>query len=162
MIDTNTENDISNIPHYTESIFYELKQTARAMKMLAAQMFESLNIEITPDDYSALDTIMCNPGICQRDLAKQLLKDRANTGRILNTLEVRGFITRNIDTKNNRLIKSVFITNAGCDKLVEINNKIMSKLKDISNKTNPRKVEAIRLSLMELRRNIEEKIDNKI
>lgn len=160
MIDTNKE--FNNIPHYTESIFYELKQTARIMKMFAAQLFESLDICISPDEYSALDTIMCNPGICQRDLAKLLLKDRANTGRIINTLEVKEFITRTVDTKNNRLVKNVSITQKGYNQLIDINDKILCHFKVISQKTPPEEVDAIRLSLKKLRENIEENIDNRI
>lgn len=160
MIDLNKE--CNNIPHYTESIFYELKQTARVMKIFASQLFESLKIGLSPDEYSALDTIMCNPGICQRDLAKLLLKDRSNTGRIINTLESFGLINRNLDTKNNRLVKNVFITQKGYDKLIEINDKILCHFKDISKKSPPEEVEAIRLSLQRLRENLEENIDHRI
>lgn len=49
---------------------------------------------ISGECFAALDTISCNKGICQRDLAKLILKDRANTGRILNSLEEKGFIKR--------------------------------------------------------------------
>ncbi len=152
----------SNIPHYTESIFYELKQTARVMKIYASQLFESLDIRLSPDEYSALDTIMCNPGICQRDLAKLLLKDRSNTGRIINTLEELGLITRTVDTKNNRLVKNVSITQKGYDKLIEINDRIFDHFQDISNQIPPEEVNAIRLSLKRLRENLEENVDNKI
>ena len=72
--------------HYTDSIYYELEQTARLMKILTLQLFDKLKLNITPDEYFALDTVSVNAGICQRDLAKLLLKDRANTGRILESL----------------------------------------------------------------------------
>lgn len=42
---------------------------------------------VTPDEFYALDAIMLNEGICQRELAKLILKDRPNTGRILDSLE---------------------------------------------------------------------------
>ena len=99
--------------HYTDSIHYELEQTSRLMKKLTNQLFEKLGIDLTIDEYSALDTVSVNAGICQRDLAKLILKDRANTGRILNTLEQKGFITRFIDTKNNRLVKNMVISAEG-------------------------------------------------
>ena len=74
------------------------------MKLAAANMFNKLKLNIGVEEYGALDVISCNEGICQRDLAKIILKDRANTGRIVNTLEEKGFITRSADTKNNRLV----------------------------------------------------------
>lgn len=91
--------------HYTDSIYYDIELTARIMKLLGTQVFENLKIGITPEEHAALDTIFCHPGICQRDLAKLILKDRANTGRILHSLESKNLITRTIDMKNNRLIK---------------------------------------------------------
>ena len=75
------------IKHFTDSLYYDIEQSARLMKKASIQFFDILQIDITPDEYSALDTISCNAGICQRDLAILILKDRANTGRILDSLE---------------------------------------------------------------------------
>ncbi len=154
--------NIKKIPHYTESIFYELKQTARMMKFHAAQLFELLNIELTPEEYSALDTIMCNPELCQRDLAKLLLLDRANTGRILNRLEDKKYISRSAETKNNRLIKKVIITDDGIKQLNEINQKIINEYMVITEKIPPEEFEAVKLSIRQLRTNLEKHIQNKI
>lgn len=118
--------------HYTDSIHYEMEQTVRIMKKLSVQTFHKLNIEIAPDEYSTLDTISINAGICQRDLAKLILKDRANTGRILDSLEARGYITRFIDTKGNRLVKKVGITELGYNELNAINKKLEGYLNNLS------------------------------
>lgn len=157
-----TNIDINSIPHYTESIFYELKQTARIMKFHAEQQFAILNIDMTPEEYSTLDTIMCNPNLCQRDLAKLLLLDRANTGRVLNKLEEKNLIKRTVDTKNNRLIKKVVISQKGKLKLNEINNKIINKYKEIADKIPREEFESVKLSIKKLRKNIEKHITNKI
>ena len=95
------------VKHFTDSIYYELEKTARVLRLLGVQMFEKIDAGLGGDEHAALDTISCNPNICQRDLAKLILKDRANTGRILDSLEQKGFITRFIDTKNNRLVKKI-------------------------------------------------------
>ena len=112
--------------HFTDSIYYDLEQTARLMKKSANQLFEKIDMGLNFDEYTVLDTISCNAGICQRDLAKLILKDRANTGRILDTLEEIGLITRFIDTKNNRLVKKMGITEKGLKKLKEISDRIES------------------------------------
>jgi DNA-binding MarR family transcriptional regulator len=157
-----TDYTINKIPHYTESIFYELKQTARVMKFHAEQQFSQLGIDLTPEEYSILDTVMCNPELCQRDLAKLLLLDRANTGRILNKLEERKFITRRVDTKNNRLVKKVIITKQGIKELDNINNKIMDRFLTITEKIPPEEFESVKLSIRQLRINLEKHIENKI
>ena len=154
--------NINQIPHYTESIFYELKQLARIMKFHAVQQFAVLNIDLIPEEYTTLDTIMCNPSLCQRDLAKLLLLDRANTGRILNKLEEKNLIKRSMDTKNNRLIKKVQITKKGEKKLNEINNKIIDKYMEIANEIPREEFESVKLSIIKLRQNIEKHIENKI
>lgn len=118
--------------HYTDSIHYEMEQTVRIMKKLSVQTFHKLNIEIAPDEYSTLDTISINAGICQRDLAKLILKDRANTGRILDSLEAKGYITRFIDTKGNRLVKKVGITELGYNELNAINKKLESHFNNLA------------------------------
>ncbi|CCX80107.1 marR family transcriptional regulator [Clostridium sp. CAG:715] len=134
----------NGIGHYTDSIHYELEQTSRLMNMLTNQLFKKLELSITFDEYIALDTVSINAGICQRDLAKLILKDRANTGRILNELEQKGFITRFIDTKNNRLVKKMGITETGLQELNSINNKIKTYLSGVTKRIPPEDVDKVR------------------
>lgn len=101
------------VEHFTDSIFYQMELTAKYCKSLGMQVFAKLNIPITLDEFSALDVIMLHNRICQRELAQLILKDRANTGRILNSLEERGLIERFVDTKNKRLVRRVMLTEKG-------------------------------------------------
>lgn len=116
----------SNIKHYIESIHFDITQTGRMMKLVAVQIFNKFGCNIMPDEYIAMDVISCNEGICQRDLAKLILKDRANTGRILNSLESKGLIKRFEDKKGNRLVKKMSLTDAGVKRL-NITNKLIEK-----------------------------------
>ena len=75
---------------------------------------------ISIEEFSTLDTILCNPEICQRDLAKLILKDRANTGKILDNLENLGLIERELSVKNNRPVKISRLTPKGKEKVIEI------------------------------------------
>ena len=98
--------------HYTDSIYYQLEQTAKYCKYLGMQIFQKLDLPISLDEFVILDILIDNEEICQRDLAKLILKDRPCTGRLLNSLEEKGFIERFDDTKNNRLVKKMkFILN---------------------------------------------------
>ena len=99
--------------HYTDSIFYQFEQTAKYCRFLGVQVFQKLNMPISPDEFYALDVIMMHDNICQRELAKLILKDRPNTGRILDSLEEKGYIERFADTKNNRLVRRMKITDTG-------------------------------------------------
>ncbi len=99
--------------HFTDSIFYQIELTARYTKMLGTQLFGRLGLGLAPEEFSALDIISFNDGLCQRDLAKMILKDRANTGKLLDSLESKGFITRELTSKNNRPVKIIKITKNG-------------------------------------------------
>lgn len=116
--------------HYTESIYYQLEQTAKYCRYLGMQIFQKLNIPLTMDEFVALDVINTNDGICQRELAKLILKDRPNTGRILNTLEDKGYIKRFVDTKNNRLVRRMSLTEEG----YKVTNEVTEVLRDYINK----------------------------
>ena len=152
------------IKHFTDSIYYELEKTAKVLRLLGIHVFEKLGAGISADEHAALDTISCNPDICQRDLAKLILKDRANTGKILNSLEAKGLIERCIDTKNNRLVKKLKITQLGEDMILNINKQLEKIFNEhrISSKISLEDVNKIQDSLVRLRLSFEELIDMKI
>lgn len=110
--------------HYIDSIFYQFEQTARYCKYLSVQIFQGFNMGISADEFIVLDTIDANGCICQRELAQLILKDRAGTGRLLNTLEEKGYIERFADTKNNRLVRKMKLTQSGQDILKEAIDKL--------------------------------------
>lgn len=152
------------IKHFTDSIYYELEKTARVLKMVGTQVFEKLNAGLAPDEHAALDTISCNPDICQRDLAKLILKDRANTGKVLNILEEKGMIERFVDTKNNRLVRRTRITPKGELTLKEINIKLEKMFNEtrISCKISHEEINNIQESIKKLRMSFEEIVNMKI
>lgn len=148
--------------HYTDTLNYEIEQVARLLRLISVRVFEQLEIDVTPDEYVALDTILCNSGICQRDLAKLILKDRANTGRILDSLEEKGLITRFIDTKNNRLVKKMGLTESGVKKIHQINKKIEGFINSSKRRLTDEELENIHSSLKKLRCNLQEIFDMNI
>lgn len=110
--------------HFRNTIFYQIELTAKYCKMLGAQVFEQYNIGITVEEYTILDTLLSQNELCQRDLAKLILKDRANTGKLLDGLEKKGFITRKLSIKNNRPVKLIEITDAGINEAEEAAKRI--------------------------------------
>lgn len=150
---------MTEIMHYTDSIHYELEQNARLLKKLSLQLFNDLKISLSPDEYVTLDTILINKSICQRDLAKLILKDRANTGRILNSLESKGLIERCADTKNNRLVKKTSVTQKGETELENINHKLKTYMKGTIRKIAPDEVEKVKNVLKKFRLNLEKAVN---
>lgn len=148
--------------HYTETVYYELEQTAKFCKTLGVQIFEKFKFEISPDEFCILDTLQMHPEICQRDLAKLILRDRANTGRLVNSLEEKGYIKRFVDLKNNRLVKKLTVTKSG----EEIWNNCIIKMtpvfSDCMNKFSREDIDTLRSALYKFRQTLEEVVDLQI
>ena len=110
--------------HYTDTLFYQIELTAKYCKLLGTQVFEQYNTGISLEEYTVLDTVISQADLCQRDLAKLILKDRANTGKLLDGLEKKGLIVRKLSVKNNRPVKIIEITSEGRKKTEEAAKKI--------------------------------------
>lgn len=150
------------LKHYTDTLNYELEKTARVMRILGIQLMEKLKIDLMLDEYVALDIVSCHQRICQRDLAKLIIKDRANTGRILNSLEEKGLITRFVDTKNNRLVRKMAITEKGYKVLISINKKIENYIAETKRIVSEDELDGLYSSLKKVREKFEEMIEFKI
>ena len=103
----------TRMEHYTDTVMYEIELTSKYIKHMGNRLFNQMGFNITPEEYIALDTINVYKNICQRDLAKLILKDRAGTGRIIVSLEEKKLVERYVDTKGNRLVRKMKITEEG-------------------------------------------------
>ena len=125
--------DKKDIPHFTDSIAYSIEQIARYLEINSKDFFEKFANDMTPEEFKTIDVILTNPDICQRDLAKLILRDRIRTGRILNSLEEKGLIKRYSHTKNNRLVKKMEVTKKGqkrFDEITDIMQPYMATLRE--------------------------------
>ncbi|MFA7658256.1 MAG: MarR family transcriptional regulator [Candidatus Gastranaerophilaceae bacterium] len=137
--------------HYTESIIYAMEQTVIYFKIKGAQFFNQLHMGVTIDQFITLDAIYANNDICQRDLSKLILKDRSNTGRILNILEENGFIKRIVETKNNRLVKKIYITERGKRVIEDNQEKLRTAFEKVFDDVSEEEFAALRQTLDKLK-----------
>ena len=144
---------------YADKLPYIIEKTTVYFRLRGSQLLVKMGCPLTIDQFITLDTIAFNKGICQRDLAKFILKDRANTGRILDSLEQKGFITRFIDTKNNRLVKKMGITENGLKELNMIDSKIERYLKSLTRKIDPADVDRVQETLKSFRIELEKVVE---
>ncbi len=154
--------EIEDFKHYTESIFYELEFTAKYIKRMGYNYCNELDMGVGPEETLALDIIYLNPGICQRDLAKKLLKDRAGTGRVLLQLEAKGFVERFVDTKGNRLVRKMRLTPSGEEMLKLATEKFSPLAKKIKSDFSPEKGEQLKKLLEEIRTILAENVKTQI
>lgn len=117
-----------NVPtDFSKTVFYKIDQLSIYTQTLGKNFFDIRDVDLTSDEFAAMNFIINNEDLCQRDLAKLLLRDRVRTGRILSSLEEKGYIERNTSTKNNRLVRTLKITKSG-KKLYNEQFNIMSQV----------------------------------
>ena len=148
--------------HFTGTIFYQIELTAKYCKLLGQQVFENYKTGVTVEEFSVLDTLLFNPELCQRDLAKLILKDRANTGKLLDSLERKGLIKRKLSIKNNRPVKIAEITPEGIKKAEEVTEKIKPHMEQVRKKIDNSDLAKISDLLEELRKLLDETLEIKI
>jgi len=148
--------------HYIDSIFYQIEQTAKYCRCLATQVFQKLDLGITFDEFIVLDTIDANGCICQRELAKLILKDRASTGRLLNSLEEKGCVERFADTKNNRLVRKMKLSSKGQTTLTETTAKLKVYIDKLPQVLSEKDKEDLVNSIINFRLNIKKQVQMNI
>lgn len=142
------------VKHFAQSVAHEIIKTAIYARIKGSQYFSKLDMEITFEQYIALDTLSYNPNICQRDLSKLILKDRSNTGRILNILEQNGFIDRVVETKNKRLVKTLSINEKGQKLLDDNEKKIKRDFSKVFDDMTQEEFDTLRALLAKFRHNL--------
>lgn len=145
--------------HFINTLYYQVEQTAKYCRYLGAQLFDKLKIGVSVEELVTLDTLSLNDGICQRDLAKIILKDRPATGRILNLLENKGYIKRSADTKNNRRIRKITMTEDGKLILKKVTGMIKVYLEKIPNEFSEEKIEEMKNNMKEFRNILEKEVE---
>ncbi len=114
---------------YEDSIIYQINSSAKYFDKLFEQFFKEINIGVTAAEHLALMIVHDTKDCCQRDLARVLLKDRANTGKLAKSLEEKGLIEIKATIKNNRAVKILTITKKG-KKLAKESMELFEPLKN--------------------------------
>ena len=156
------EEIIEGVPKkkYTESLFYEISLTAKYCKKVGEQYFKKLNTGLTTEEFCVLDiTYYEDKKICQSDLALALLVNRANMGKILDHLEKRGYIKREVTTKQNRPVKIVILTKEGEDVYIKTLNALRPGIQKMIQFITNKETDSIIKSLRRIRQAVKESIE---
>ena len=96
-----------------QRLFYKLIVSARISQVCAIRFFnENKKADITFNQYEILSALK-NGNYYQRDLAKYLFKGTSNLGKDIKVLEDKGLLKRIIKTNNNRMVKTMHLTQKG-------------------------------------------------
>ncbi len=88
----------------------------RRLHQVSTQVFtrrvHEAGFDLTPVQFAAMDAIVCNPGIDQAGVATRIAYDRATIGGVIDRLEQKGYVTRNV-SRQDRRAREVWPTGPG-------------------------------------------------
>lgn len=73
---------------------------------------QEAGFDLTPVQFAAMDSIAANPGIDQAGVAAQIAYDRATIGGVIDRLEHKGYISREVSPRDRRR-RTVWLTDKG-------------------------------------------------
>lgn len=110
-----------------QKIGLRLSRIGLLSKIFAIQIFVLNKFEITPEQFTVLNTLKENNGMYLRQLAQETLKDRPNITRIVSILEAKSYLTIETDKEEGRMVKKLYITKSG----IKICNKALPAIIEI-------------------------------
>ena len=88
----------------------------RRLHQVSTQVFtravQEAGFDLTPVQFAAMDAIASQPRIDQAGVATRIAYDRATIGGVIDRLEQKGFVTRNV-SRTDRRAREVWPTDAG-------------------------------------------------
>ncbi|SNZ01163.1 MarR family winged helix-turn-helix transcriptional regulator [Flagellimonas pacifica] len=95
-----------------QSAGYLINMTALLLKREMTGALSANEINVTPEQWAILNRLSETSGLSQKEVARRTFKDNANITRILDKLEKKGYVKRQMDAKDRRVWK-IYITKEG-------------------------------------------------
>lgn len=109
--------DNKNNNLFLESLPFKLGQTARVSELIGRSYYKKhlLNEKniLEVDEFVILSYLKQNPDASQAEISKFILKGKAHIGKILNNMEQKGYISRNVKIEKGIMIKHSSLTEQG-------------------------------------------------
>jgi DNA-binding MarR family transcriptional regulator len=87
---------------YNKSIEYAAEYLTKAMQEAIRKIHKEQSFPISHEEYIILETISLYSGIIQIDIARKILMQRSYVGKLLNKLELLGYIERKKEIKGKK------------------------------------------------------------
>lgn len=88
----------------------------RRLNQLSTHIFatrlQAAGYDLTPVQFAAMDAIASHPGIDQAGVAARIAYDRATIGGVIDRLEQKGWVIRNV-AKHDRRARQVHLSDTG-------------------------------------------------
>lgn len=136
-----------------EEALLNIVRTAEVFSWQASSLFKE--IDLTATQYNVLRILRGagNEGLLCREISERMLTKDPDITRLLDRLELRGFISRNRDSRDRRVI-TVKITSEGLEALKSLDKPIEEHHQKLLGHLTQEQLQQL-ISLLELARNID-------
>lgn len=79
-----------------------IRRLNQASTQLFLKHMKEAGLELTPVQFAAMDAIIAQPGLDQAGIAARIAYDRATIGGVIDRLEQKGFVVREVSNRDRR------------------------------------------------------------
>ena len=94
--------ELEELSRLENTIFYMMDKTIKSYRQFAHHNIRTNDLDITIDQWLVLKTVLDNPEMNQREIAKRVFKDHASVTRIIELLVQRKYLTRSFNDNDRR------------------------------------------------------------
>ncbi|MFC1527470.1 MarR family winged helix-turn-helix transcriptional regulator [Candidatus Neomarinimicrobiota bacterium] len=106
-----TKNEIDSYD-YDRDYFQPIVEVYLLSNNHYKKYFAASGLNLTPQQWHALNRLWMKDGMSQAELAKKIFRDYPFTTRLVDVLEKKGFVVRSSNTGDRR-VKNIFLTKNG-------------------------------------------------
>lgn len=88
-----------------DSLGYDIARSNWYLKTLFNKLLREAGHPLTQEQWVILQITSVSPGVSQTELARRSLRDKTNITRILDGLQKKGFVVREMDTRDRRVYR---------------------------------------------------------
>ncbi|WP_422081398.1 MarR family winged helix-turn-helix transcriptional regulator [Ulvibacterium sp.] len=94
--------ETETIPRLESVLFYVMEKAIKSYRQFAQRNLNTLNQDLTIDQWLVLKTLYDNPKLTQREIAERVFKDHASITRMIDLLVNKGFLERSLNPDDRR------------------------------------------------------------
>ena len=138
---------------FDDFLVYQLYGTVRLLRLRLQKVLDEVVPNFTPEQFWLLFKLYIKDGQSQRELADKNLNDYPNITRLIDKLEKKGYVYREVDEKDRRMFK-VYVSEKGKSFIKNNIPLILSEREKLLEGISPEEDKIVKNALKRLEQNI--------
>ena len=144
------ENELFDLNDF---LVFQLYGTVRLLRLRLQRLIDEVVPNFTPEQFWLLFKLYIKDGQSQRELADKNLNDYPNITRLIDKLEKKGYVYREVDEKDRRMFK-VYVSEKGKSFIKNNIPLILSEREKLLEGISPEEDKIVKNALKRLEQNI--------